>query len=105
MPRSQLARYLPNIAGQTGVIERRRPQLGAAAVAHVHANDIASGCPCERRDSAHISGIGRSFETMEKQDGQPFGAYRLRLPVAMAEHTASVGLVYFDGGCFRRHCK
>jgi hypothetical protein len=37
------------IRRKAGVVERRGPSLCAAAVAHIHANHVATGVPGQRR--------------------------------------------------------
>ena len=86
-----------HIGGAAGVIERGRERIGAAAVAHVHADDVHAGGPGARGDAPHVAGIGRALEAVHQNRREPRGAHRLRLPMAMAEDAARVGGIDFDG--------
>ena len=89
--RCKMVQDRAHIRGQAGVVERWGPVFCAAAVAHVHANDVAAGSPGECRDSADVLRIGGAFEAVDEQDGQAVWTKVFRLPVAMAKHAAAVG--------------
>ena len=67
--------------------------LGVATIAHVHANDVATGLPCPRGQPQHVARTGRPFESVNQDRRQTFCAHRLRLPVAMTENLASVSWI------------
>ena len=70
--------------------------IRAAAVAHIHADDIAAGIPGARGDALNVARVRRALKPVNQHHGQPAGAHRLRLPVAMAEHAAAIGRVHLD---------
>ena len=93
----EVAHHGAHVGRAAGVIERGRERFGAAAVAHVHADDVHAGGQGARGDALDVAGIGRALETVHQHRGEPRGALRLRLPMAMAENAAGVGGIDFDG--------
>ena len=78
-----------HIAGEAGVIERRRKSrhliVAAAAVAHVHANDVGARTPELVRVANHVLRVRRAFQAMHHDRRWPLGAHLRRLPVALAQ--------------------
>ena len=93
----EMAHHRAHVGGAAGVIERRSERLGAAAVAHVHADNVHAGSPGARGDAPHVARIGRAFEAVHEHRREPGGAHRFRLPMAMAEDAAAIGGIDFDG--------
>jgi len=77
------------------MIEGGREELGSSAVAHVHADHIASGGKSAGSDALNVAGTGGSFESVNEDEGELGGADVRRLPVAMAEDAAAVGRIDF----------
>ena len=77
-----------DVAGEAGVVERRGKALGAAAVAHVHADDVAAGAPQFVGIADDVLRVRGAFEAVEDDDGGPRRPLRQRLPVAVAEDLA-----------------
>ena len=77
-----------NVAGEAGVIERGGKRLGPAAVAHVHADDVAAGLPELVGVADDVLRVGGAFESMHDDGGRARGANVFGLPVAVAEDLA-----------------
>ncbi len=88
-----------DIAREAGVVERGREGFGAAAVAHVHADDVEAGAPHLVGVADDVLRLRRAFEAVEDDDGEARGADLLGLPVAVAEDLAG-DLVARGGGDF-----
>ena len=86
--RDEEVHHREHVVGEPGVVERRRKRLGAAAVAHVHADDVAARAPQLVRVADDILRVRRAFEPMHDDGRGPRRANLLRLPVAMAENLA-----------------
>lgn len=84
-----------DVRRQAGVIEGRRPCIGTAAIAHVHADHIAAGSPGQLSDPENITGIGGALEPVYEEQCQALRAFRL--PVTMTEDSAAIGLIHEDG--------
>jgi hypothetical protein len=65
-----------DVPGQAGVVERRREALGAAAVAHVHADHVATGAPQLVGVADDVLRARRAFETVENDDRGSVGTLR-----------------------------
>jgi len=87
------------------VIERGREGIAAAAVAHIHADDVHARGEGAHGDAPDVAGIGRALEAVHQHGGEPRGALRLRLPVAMAENAAGIGGIDFNGFSDRGQAK
>ena len=88
VPRDEVVHHGEHVAGEAGVVERRRKGLGAAAVAHVHADDVAARAPQLVGVADDVLRVRRTFETVHDDGGWPRCADLLRLPVALAENLA-----------------
>jgi hypothetical protein len=71
------------------VVERGGEVLGAAAVAHVHADDVEAAAVSLLRRAEHVERVGRAFEPVQQEQGRRRPA--LRLPAAF-EEDARAGL-------------
>ena len=80
------------------MIKGRREVVGAAAVAHVHADNVAPCGPGAGTDAEDVAGVRRALEAVDQDQGETTGSDRLRLPMAVAEYAARIGGVDFD--CF-----
>ncbi len=88
-----------HVAGEAGVVEGWGEVLGAAAVAHVHADDVAAGEPELVGVADDVLRVGGAFETVDDDGGRAGGAARDELPVAVAEDLAG-HLIVGRGGDF-----
>ena len=95
--RGEVADHRAHVGRAAGVIQRGRERIGAAAVAHVHADDVHARGESAHGDAPHVAGIGRAFEAVHQHRGETRSALRFRLPMAMAENAAGVGGIDFDG--------
>jgi hypothetical protein len=77
-----------DVSRQAGVVERGRERFGAAAVAHVHAHDVAAGAPHLVGVADDVLRLRRALEPVQKDDVSRWIADRFGLPVAVAEHLA-----------------
>ena len=82
----EVAQHSSDIAGEPGVVEGGRKPLRAAAVAHVHANDISPSSPHLVGVADDVLRLRRAFEAMHQNHGWAIGTQRRRMPVALAEH-------------------
>lgn len=85
-----------HIARETGVIQSGRESLSAAAVAHVHADDVAACGKGTDSYGANVTRVRRTLQTVNQDDGETRGADRFGLPVAMTQYTAAVGRIHLD---------
>ena len=77
-----------DVVGQAGVVEGGGEGFGAAAVAHVHADDVRAALPelvCVADD---VLRVGGAFEAVDDDGGGAGGADIFGLPVAVAEDLA-----------------
>ena len=95
-----VAHHGAHVAGKSRMIKRGRQRIRAAAVAHVHADHVAAGRPGAGRNALNVAGVRRTLEPVDQHQRQPLGAPRIRLPMAVAQHAATVGRVHLDR--FRR---
>jgi hypothetical protein len=95
--RGEVADHGAHIGRAAGVIERGSERIAAAAVAHVHADDVHARGEGARGDAEDVAGIGRALEAVHQHRGEPRGALRLGLPSAVAENAAGIGGIDFDG--------
>ena len=93
----EVTNHRTHIGRASGVIERGRKRIGAATVAHVHADDVHAGGPGARSDALDVAGIRRALQTMHQHHCEALGAHGLRLPVAMAQDSAAVRWINLDG--------
>ena len=93
--------YRTHICREAGMVERRSELIGVAAVAHVHAHDVASRIPGPHGEALDIPGFRGPFKAVHQDQGQPAAHAGARLPVTMADHPAAVGGVDFNG--FRKN--
>ena len=93
----EVANHRAHICGAAGVKERRRKRIGAAAVAHVHADDVHSRVPGSLRDALNVARVGGTIQPMHEHGREPRGPHRFRLPMAVAEDAASIRWVDFHG--------
>jgi len=93
----EVANHRAHIGGAAGVKERRRKRIGAAAIAHVHADDVHARVPGSLRDATNVARVGGTVEPVYKDGRQPRGPHRFRLPMAVAEDAASIRWVDFHG--------
>jgi hypothetical protein len=82
------------------VVEGGAEALGAAAVSHVHADDVAAGVPELGGVADDVLGVRGAFEAVEDEDGEARGPDFDGLPMTFAEDLAgdlaTVGRVDFD---------
>ena len=83
----QLVDHRADVAGEPGMVERRSKLLGAAAVAHVHADHVHARQPRLAAGADHVRGFARAFEAVHDHGGQR----TVLLPVAVAAHLHAVG--------------
>ena len=95
--RGEVAHHGAHVSRAAGVIERGREGIAAAAVAHIHADDVHARGEGARGNALHVPGIGRALEAVHQHRSEPRSALRLRLPVAVAEDAAGIGGIDFDG--------
>ena len=74
-----------HVAGQAGVVERRRAVIHTAAVALIHQYDIHPGGKAVAGHASHVLRFRRAFEPMHHDQGQGLAAI-FRLPVTPAAH-------------------
>ena len=86
------SQHVIDVRRQAGVIERGRKGchllVVAAAVAHVHADDVASGAPQLVGVAQDVLGMRGTLKPMEQDRRWLRRAYCGRLPVALAEDLA-----------------
>ena len=82
------AHHHQHVTRQSRVIERRTQRFGAAAVAHVHADDVASALPQLVGVSNDVLRVRRAFEAMHDDRRGPRCTHLFRLPMAFAAHLA-----------------
>jgi len=86
--RDEEVHYDEHIVGEAGVVKRRRKRLGAAAVAHIHADDVATSTPELVRIADHVLRVRRAFQSVHDDGGRSRRANLDRLPMTLAEHLA-----------------
>jgi len=81
-----------DVGGHAGVIERGGEAghlvVLTAAVAHVHADDVAAGAPELVGVADDVLRVGGTFETVDDDDRGAIGALGQGLPVTLAEYLA-----------------
>ncbi len=77
-----------DVGGEAGVIEGGGECLGAAAVAHIHADDVAAGEPEFVGVADDVLRTGGAFEAVDDDGGGARGADVGGLPVAVTEDLA-----------------
>ncbi len=78
------AHHRAHVARHPAVVERGAEPFGAAAVAHVHADDVHPRGPGFVRRPNDVLRFARAFESVDEDDRE--GLLALRLPVAAAQH-------------------
>ena len=74
-----------DVRAHAGVVKGGREALRTAAVAHVHANDVATGVPELGGVATHVLRSGRALQAVQDKDGRTGGADAGWLPMALAE--------------------
>ena len=74
-----------DVGGEAGVVERGGQVLGAAAVAHVHADRVTARLEELVGVAEDVLGAGGAFKAVEDDGGGCLRAVGSRLPVAVAE--------------------
>ena len=95
--RGEVAHHGAHVSRAAGVIERGRERITAAAVAHVHADDVHARGESAHGDAPDVTGIGRALEAVHQHRGEPRSALRFRLPVAVTEDATGISGIDFDG--------
>src|SRR3954470_1947102 len=75
------------VGGEAGMVQPVAQGFGAAAVPLIEQEHVESACVRLRRNSPHVVGGARAFETMQHQQRRMRG--RFVLPVAMGEHAGA----------------
>src|SRR5882757_8941532 len=88
-----------DVARQARVIESGRKLLGATTVAHIHADNVASGAPELVGIADDVLGVRRALETVDDDGRGTCGAHFRWLPMAMTENLARY-LIAGRGGDF-----
>jgi hypothetical protein len=77
-----------HVCGEAGVVEGGGEIFGAAAVAHIHADDVAAGVPELVGVADDVLRAGGAFEAVDDDGCRARGADNGGLPVAVAEDLA-----------------
>ena len=64
---AQMFRHRADVAGEAGVVERRRQVLRIPAVAHVHPHDIEAGTPGFLGGAPHVVRLAGTFQAVHQQ--------------------------------------
>ena len=95
--RREVAHHGTHVGRATRVIERRREGIAAAAVAHIHADNVHARGESARGYALHVAGIGRALEAVHQHRSEPRSAFSIGQPVAVAEDAATIGGIDFHG--------
>src|SRR5258707_515699 len=106
VPLDEKVHHHQHVVREARMVESGRKRLRAAAVPHIHADNVAARAPQLVRVADDILRLRRAFEPMHDDRGGPRCTNLLRLPVAVAEDLAR-NLVcgrgrHLDQLCFRR---